>query len=132
MENLGLAYWAITDHSKSSVQARGLQPERLTEQLEAVQQLNARLAAEGRDFRLLTGTEVDILSEGKLDFDDDLLARLDVVVASIHNRFSQNEAELTNRLIKAAQNPFVHILGHLTGQLLLEREPFQGQPAHRD
>jgi DNA polymerase (family 10) len=125
MENLGLAYWAITDHSKSSVQARGLQPERLTEQLEAVQQLNARLAAEGRDFRLLTGTEVDILSEGKLDFDDDLLARLDVVVASIHNRFSQNEAELTNRLIKAAQNPFVHILGHLTGRLLLEREPYK-------
>jgi DNA polymerase (family 10) len=68
---------------------------------------------------------VDILSEGRLDFDDDLLAELDVVVASIHQGFSQSESETTKRLIRAAENPHVHMLGHLTGRLLLEREPYK-------
>jgi len=68
---------------------------------------------------------VDILAAGQLDFDNDLLAQLDVVVASIHQGFSQNEAETTKRLIAAAENPFVHMLGHLTGRLLLEREPYK-------
>jgi DNA polymerase (family 10) len=68
---------------------------------------------------------VDILAEGRLDFDDDLLARLDVVVASVHGGLSQNEAEMTRRLIKAAENPFVHILGHVTGRLLLDREGYK-------
>jgi len=80
------------------------------------------LAGRGSDFRLLTGSEVDILKD-RLDFDDDLLAELDVVVASLHVP-SNNEAENTKRLIRAAENPFVHILGHLTGRLLLEREPY--------
>ena len=88
-------------------------------------QINATLAKEGTDFRLLTGAEVDILKDGKLDFPDDLLAELDVVVASIHQSFSQTEAETTKRLIGAAQNPYVHMLGHLTGRLLLEREPYK-------
>lgn len=125
MEGLGFAYWAITDHSRASFQAHGLEPARLREQIQAVQQLNRRLADEGRDFRLLTGTEVDILGEGRLDFDHDLLAELDVVVASLHAGFSQNEAEMTRRLIRAAENPCVHLLGHLTGRLLLEREPYK-------
>jgi DNA polymerase (family 10) len=125
MEELGLDYWAITDHSKSSVQARGLQPERLREQLREIKGLNQRLAERGTAFRLLTGSEVDILSDGRLDFDDALLAELDVVVASIHGAISNNEAEMTNRLIRAAENPFVHILGHLTGRLLLDREPYK-------
>lgn len=125
MDELGLAYWAITDHSKSSIQASGLQPERLREQIAAVRSVNDRLAGEGSDFRLLTGSEVDILTEGKLDFENDVLAELDVVVASIHAGFSTNEAEMTKRLIKAAENPFVHILGHLTGRLLLEREGYK-------
>jgi DNA polymerase (family 10) len=125
MEELGLDYWAITDHSKSSVQARGLQPERLREQLREVKVLNQRLAERGTDFRLLTGSEVDILSDGRLDFEDALLAELEVVVASIHGAISNNEAEMTKRLIRAAENPFVHILGHLTGRLLLDREPYK-------
>ncbi len=124
-QDLGCAYWAITDHSKSSFQAHGLEPARLREQIKAITQLNEQLAGAGTDFRLLTGTEVDILSEGKLDFDDELLGQLDVVVASIHAGFSQNEAEMTRRLIKAAENPCVHMLGHLTGRLLLEREPYK-------
>lgn len=125
MEDLGLCYWAITDHSKSSIQAYGLQPERVREQIMAVKEVNNRLAGEGSDFRLLTGTEVDILGEGKLDFDDDLLVELEVVVASVHHGFTQNEAEMTRRLIRAAENPHVHMLGHLTGRLLLEREAYK-------
>lgn len=125
MDELGCDYWAITDHSKSSVQANGLQPGRLREQIQAVKVVNEKLAAEGRDFRLLTGSEVDILSEGILDFDNELLAQLDVVVASAHQAVYQNEAEMTRRLIAAAENPYVHILGHLTGRLLLEREPYK-------
>jgi DNA polymerase (family 10) len=125
MEELGLDYWAITDHSRTSIIANGLTPERLREQIAEVKALNQRLAAEGSSFRLLTGSEVDILGEGKLDFDNDLLAELDVVVASIHGGISQNEAEMTRKLIAAAQNPFVHILGHTTGRLLLEREGYK-------
>ena len=86
---------------------------------------NEKLAEEGRSFRFLTGTEVDILGEGRLDYEDDLLAELDVVVASIHHAFSQSEAEMTRRLIAAAENPYVHMLGHLTGRLLLEREGYK-------
>jgi DNA polymerase (family 10) len=125
MCELGLAYWAVTDHSKSSFQANGLDAARVRDQIKAVAKINQRLAKEGTAFRLLTGIEVDILKDGKLDFPDDLLAELDVVVASIHQSFSQSEAETTKRLIGAAQNPFVNTLGHLTGRLLLEREPYK-------
>ena len=124
VHELGCDYWAITDHSRSSVQARGLTPERLRDQIAQVARINQSYADEGSAFRLLTGSEVDILSEGRLDFDDTLLAELDVVVASIHSGFSQNEAEMTHRLIRAAENPFVHMLGHLTGRLLLKRDAY--------
>ena len=124
MEELGCDYWAITDHSKSSFQANGVDADRLRQQIQAIGQINAKLGGEGSGFRLLTGTEVEILSEGKLDFNDDLLAELDVVVASLHAGFSQHEAEMTKRLIRAAEHPCVHMLGHLTGRLLLEREPY--------
>ncbi len=124
MEGLGCDYWAITDHSKASFQAHGLEPARVLEQIKKITELNKRLEGEGVEFRLLTGTEVDILKD-RLDFDDDLLAKLDVVVASLHAGFSQNEAENTKRIIRAAENPFVHTLGHLTGRLLLEREPYK-------
>ena len=120
---LGLAYWAVTDHSKSSVQAHGLEARRVRQQMREIAALNEQLAREGADFRLLTGIEVDILKDGALDLPDDLLAELDVVVASAHQSLGQPEAEMTRRLIRAAQNPCVHILGHLTGRLLLEREP---------
>lgn len=125
VESLGCSYWAITDHSRSSIVANGLDAERLRAQLRAVGEVNKMLAGQGHDFRLLTGTEVDILTNGKLDFGDDLLAELDVVVASLHQGFSQNEAEMTKRIIRAAENPFVHIIGHLTGRLLLERSPYK-------
>jgi DNA polymerase (family 10) len=122
MEELGLEYWAITDHSKASYQANGLDAKRLREQILEIKKLNEKIAGRGGDFRLLTGSEVDILKD-RLDFDDDVLAELEVVVASLHVP-SGNEAENTKRLIRAAENPFVHILGHLTGRLLLEREPY--------
>jgi DNA polymerase (family 10) len=125
MGELGCAYWAITDHSKSSFQANGLQPERLRQQIGEIHALNRKLAQEGDDFQLLTGSEVDILSGGRLDYEDDLLAELDVVVASVHQGFSQNEAEMTRRVIAAAENRFVTMLGHLTGRLLLEREAYK-------
>lgn len=122
MEHLGLQYWAITDHSKASYQANGLDPKRLRDQIAEIKKLNEKTAGRGSDFRLLTGSEVDILKDG-LDLDDDMLAELDVVVASLHVP-SSSEAENTKRLIRAAENPFVHMLGHLTGRLLLEREPY--------
>lgn len=124
VRELGCDYWAITDHSRASFQAHGLEPARVREEIKAIAKLNKRFADEGTDFRLLTGTEVDILKD-KLDFEDELLAELDVVVASLHAGFSADEAENTKRLIRAAENPFVHMLGHLTGRLLLEREPYK-------
>jgi len=124
MGELGLSYWGITDHSKSSVQANGLNPERVRRQVAEIREINERLAEQGSEFRLLTGAEVDLLKDGRLDFPDDLLAELDVVIASIHQSFNQSEAENTRRLIGAAQNPYVHILGHLTGRLLLAREGY--------
>jgi DNA polymerase (family 10) len=122
MDNLGLNYWAITDHSKSSFQANGLDAKRLRQQIKEIKKINEQLAGRGSDFRLLTGTEVDILKSG-LDFDDELLAELDVVVASLHVP-SSSEAENTKRLIRAAENKFVRIIAHMTGRLLLEREPY--------
>jgi DNA polymerase (family 10) len=125
VRELGCAYWAITDHSKSSVQAKGLHPEQLLKQIAEIRQLNEQFAVEGDSFRLLAGTEVDILGDGQLDFDDELLAQLDVVVASVHSIFTQDEAAMTRRLIRAAENPHVRMLGHLTGRFLLEREPYK-------
>jgi DNA polymerase (family 10) len=122
MEELGLQYWAITDHSKSSVQANGLDANRLREQILKINELNEKIAARGGEFRLLTGSEVDILKD-RLDFEDEVLAELDVVVASLHVP-SSSEAENTKRILRAVENKFVHIIGHLTGRLLLEREPY--------
>lgn len=122
-QQLGCDYWAITDHSKSSFQAHGLDGARLREQIKAVKQHNQKLADEGVDFRLLAGSEVDILKDS-LDFDDDVLAELEIVVASLHVAGS-DEADNTKRLIRAAENPHVHMLGHLTGRLLLEREAYK-------
>ena len=124
MEDLGCSYWAITDHSQASVQTHGLSSARLKEQMKEIKEVNQCKADQGSDFRLLTGTEVDILTGGVLDLPDDLLAELDVVIASLHQGFSQKEADNTERLIRAAQNRHVHMLGHLTGRLLLEREPY--------
>jgi len=122
MDELGLDYWAVTDHSKSSFQANGLDAGRLRRQIGEIKKLNEQFAKEGNDFRLLPGSEVDVLKD-RLDFDDDLLAELEVVVASLHAP-ANNEAENTKRLIRAAENKYVHMLGHPTGRLLLDREPY--------
>jgi DNA polymerase (family 10) len=124
VHELGCDYWAITDHSRSSAQARGLDAGRLHTQLKAISEINRGFSDEGSDFRLLSGSEVDILSEGRLDFPDEVLSELEVVVASIHHGFTQSEAEMTKRLIRACENRYVHMLGHLTGRLLLERESY--------
>ncbi len=123
MRELGYAYWAITDHSKSSFQANGLDAVRLKKQRGDIQRINDAMAEGGFGFRLLAGTEVDILRDGRLDFDDGILSELEFVIASLHVPAS-SEAENTKRLVRAAQNPFVHALGHPTGRLLLEREPY--------
>ena len=125
MSDLGLSYWAITDHSKSSFQANGLDEARLRKQIKAVAEVNQQLEDEGIDFRLLTGSEVDISTDGSLDFNDDLLAELDVVVASVHQSFQLEEKKMTARILKAAANPHVHMIGHLTGRILLSREAYK-------
>jgi DNA polymerase (family X) len=122
-QELGLGYWAVTDHSKASFQANGLDAGRLRKQVREIAAINRRLADDGVAFRLLSGVEVDILAGGRLDLEDDVLAEVDVVVASAHQRLAQDEAETTKRIICAAENPFVHMLGHVTGRLLLAREP---------
>jgi DNA polymerase (family 10) len=90
--------------------------------MDEIKKINAQYAGDGNDFRLLMGVEVDILKNG-LDLDDDILSELEVVVASLHVP-SNNEAENTKRLIRAAENPFVHLIAHPTGRLLLEREAY--------
>ena len=122
MNGLGCEYWAITDHSRSSFQANGLDQNRLIEQKNEIDAINKKLQGQGDSFRLLSGIEVDIL-KNRLDFEDDILAELDVVVASLHVAGS-NEADNTKRLIAAAQNPYVHMLGHLSGRLLLRRDAY--------
>lgn len=118
--DLGLEYLGIADHSKSSVQANGLDENRLLAQVGEIRRLNEEM--EG--ITLLSGTECDILKDGSLDFSDDVLAALDYVVASVHSSFQLPEAEMTRRIIRAISNPHVTILGHPTGRLLLSREPY--------
>ncbi len=120
-QELGLEYLGIADHSKSSVQANGLDAKRLERQREEIARLNAGFDG----FRLLAGTECDILKDGSLDFPDDVLASLDYVVASVHSAFTLGEAEMTARIIRAIENPYVTMLGHLTGRLLTTREPYK-------
>lgn len=121
---LGLQYLGIADHSRSSVQANGLDEKRLRAQIEEIGALNKRYRSEAIRFRIFAGSEVDILKDGSLDFDDELLGELDYVVASVHNAMTLSEAEMTERIIKAVTHPSVTMLGHLTGRLLLEREPY--------
>lgn len=118
--DLGLSYLGIADHSKSSFQANGLDEERLLDQIRMIRRLNDSYD----DLVLFCGNEVDILKDGTLDFEDDLLAQLDYVVASVHASFSLPEKEMTRRIIRAMENPHVTMLGHLTGRLLLRRDGY--------
>ena len=115
----GWEYLGIADHSKASFQANGLDGERLLKQVSTIHELN-----ESGGFRahLFSGSEVDILSGGRLDFEDSILAQLDYVVASVHNGLSQDEETMTDRLIRAIEHPAVTMIGHLSGRLLLRRE----------
>ena len=115
--SLGHEYIAITDHSESSRIANGLTPERLLAQIQQVREINAEIDG----LEVLAGSEVDILKDGSLDFPDELLAQLDIVVASIHAGLSMSESEMTDRIIRAIENPYVTIIGHPTGRLLGRR-----------
>jgi putative hydrolase len=115
--NLGHRYWALTDHSPRLTVAHGLDPERLRQQLAVVAELNADLAP----FRILTGIEVDILEDGSLDQEEDLLAELDVVVASVHSKLRMDAKPMTERMLRAINSPHTDILGHCTGRILVGR-----------
>ena len=115
---LGHDYVVLTDHSPRLTIAHGLDPERLRRQLDVIAEINAAYRRDGVDFRILTGIEVDILEDGSLDQEDELLDRLDVVVASVHSKLSMDAKEMTRRMAVAVANPHVDILGHCTGQKL--------------
>ena len=115
----GWQYLGVADHSKSSFQANGLDEARLEKQVEAIRALNESGSFSSRIF---AGSEVDILSGGKLDFADSVLETLDYVVASVHNGLTQDEETMTSRIIKALEHPHVTMLGHVSGRLLLKRE----------
>jgi DNA polymerase (family 10) len=119
-QELGLEYLGIAEHSKSSIQAHGIDAAKLRSQIVAIRKMNKKFDG----FRLFAGVECDILRDGTLDFDDEILAELDFAVASIHSVFNLSEAEMTKRIIRAMENPFITILGHPTGRLLLKRDPY--------
>jgi putative hydrolase len=115
--DVGHDYIALTDHSPRLKVANGLSPERLREQLDVVARVNEELAP----FRILTGIEVDILEDGSLDQEDELLSVIDVVVASVHSKLRMNERDMTARMVAAMANPHADILGHCTGRLVTGR-----------
>jgi putative hydrolase len=115
--DLGYEWLALTDHSPRLTVANGLSAERLEQQLELIQRLNAELAP----FRILTGIEVDILEDGALDQREDLLAELDMVVASVHSKLRMPAPEMTSRMVTAIANPHVDVLGHCTGRMIMGR-----------
>ncbi len=117
----GYKYIAITDHSKFIGITNGLDEKRVLAQIKQVRQVDK--AMEGR-IRVFTGTEVDVLADGTLALDDEVLAQLDIVIASVHMRYDETREEMTARVLRAIENPYVRILGHPTGRLLLRREPF--------
>ena len=117
---MGMQYLGISDHSQSVYYANGLSVERLREQRRRIDELNQKYP----DFRIFHGTECDILSDGSLDYPDEVLAELDFVIISVHQKLNMSEQEATERIIKAMAHPLVTILGHPTGRLLLSREGY--------
>jgi DNA polymerase (family 10) len=118
---LGYEYLAICDHSKSLTVANGLTEERLRKQIVEIRELNKSFS----NFRILCGIEVDIHSDGELDFSDELLSELDIVIAAIHTGFKQGASKITDRIVSAMKNKFVNIIAHPTGRLLGEREGYE-------
>ena len=119
-QQLGYTYIGITEHSQSAAYARGLKPDQLKELFREIDAINKKL----KGFRVFKGTEADILADGSIDYDAELLALCDFVIASVHSHFTQSQAEITGRIVTALANPFVTMLGHPTGRLLLSREPY--------
>jgi DNA polymerase (family 10) len=119
-EARGYEYVVVTDHSRSTTIANGLDPERLRAQIRRIRELQPR-----HRIRILAGSECDILPDGTLDLPDDLLAELDVVVAAVHSRFTQPAPEMTARICRALEHPAVHVLAHPTGRRLGAREPYE-------
>ncbi|MEV5242066.1 PHP domain-containing protein [Streptomyces cinnamoneus] len=120
--DLGHEWAVLTDHSPRLTIARGLSPERLREQLRVVAEINERL---GDGFRLLTGIECDILADGSLDQEEELLDQLDVVVASVHSKLRMDAQDMTRRMVSAVASPLVDVLGHCTGRILGHRPESQ-------
>jgi DNA polymerase (family 10) len=116
----GLEYIAITDHSQSLAMANGLDERRVAAHAERIRALDGQIGG----VRLLAGIECDIKPDGTLDLADDCLAALDIVVASVHSAFNQDRQQMTDRLLRAIENPHVDIVGHPTGRRLLQREPY--------
>ena len=119
-KNLGYEYIAISDHSKSAFYANGLPTERVLQQMAAIDQLNKDLAP----FRIFKSIESDILYDGSLDYEEDILKQFDLIIASIHSNLRMDKAKATERLIAAIENPYTTILGHLSGRLLLSRKGY--------
>jgi DNA polymerase (family 10) len=116
----GYKYLAVTDHSASFGFGNDVQPDDLLRQVERIQKLNAG----SRGFKLLAGSEVNINPDGSLDYEDDVLAALDWVIASVHSSFRMGEKKMTDRILAAMENPYVDAVGHLTGRLILRRDPY--------
>ena len=119
--DLGLQYLGISDHSKSSVQANGLNDEELLQQVKEIKDFNDR---NNNELTIFSGVECDILKDGSLDYNESVLSQLDYCIASVHSSFSLTENEMTQRVIKAIESPHVTMIGHLTGRLLLLRKPY--------
>lgn len=119
-KELGYEYLGISDHSQSAYYASGLKPERILEQHKEIEQLNKELAP----FKIFKGIESDILTNGELDYEEEILKTFDFVIASVHSGLKMNEEKAMQRLIKAIENPYTTILGHMTGRLLLYREGY--------
>jgi len=122
----GLEYLAITEHSRRLTVARGLDPRRLLQQMEAIDALNEDL----KGITLLKGIEVDILEDGSLDLPDEVLGRLDLVIGAVHSKFHLSRARQTRRILRAMDHPHFTLLAHPTGRLLLEREPYDVDMNH--
>ena len=118
--DLGLSYIGITEHSASARYARGLEPERVAQEADLIDRLNQK----NKDFLILKGIESDILPDGSLDYRDEVLAAFDFVIGSVHSNFTMPEKEMTARICRALESPYLDILGHPTGRLLLTREPY--------
>ncbi|OGB89471.1 MAG: DNA polymerase III [candidate division NC10 bacterium RIFCSPLOWO2_02_FULL_66_22] len=117
----GYQYMAVTDHSKSTTVAGGMQEEQVLQMIAEVRALNKKM----KDFRILAGCEVDIKGDGTLDFPDEILRQLDLVLVSVHSRFKMSREEMTARIVRAVQHPLVHLLGHPTGRLIGERGAYE-------